>query len=139
VKLPDVLLIDLSKRESFSSVLRETLQSSSIMRVHVLKNSFETFEAGGVETFLARLASFFDPDPIITGLACRPVEKAQLALFTTKQVWLHPPGLNRYSPLFRHPDDSESQRSVGASGCSRWRGHPVRYLVRDRPFSPCGR
>jgi DNA-binding NtrC family response regulator len=76
VKLPDVLLIDLGKRETFSAVLRETLQSSSIMRVHVLKSSFETFEAGGVETSLAHLGSFFDPDLIILVLPAGRLKKA---------------------------------------------------------------
>ena len=75
MRLPDVLLIDLSKRETFSSVLRETLQSSSVMRVQVLKNSFETFEAGDIEANLVRLTSFFEPDLIILVLPVGRLKK----------------------------------------------------------------
>ncbi len=80
MKLPDVLLIDLGKRETFSDVLREALQSSSIMRVHVLKNSLETFDAGSVETYLTRLASFFGPDLIILVLPAGRLKKTSLHL-----------------------------------------------------------
>ncbi|MFZ0927061.1 MAG: sigma 54-interacting transcriptional regulator [Syntrophobacteraceae bacterium] len=80
MKLPDVLLIDLGKRETFSAVLRGAMQSSSIMRVHVLKSSFEAFEAGGVEASLARLASFFDPDLIVLVLPAGRLKNAGLRL-----------------------------------------------------------
>ena len=78
MKQPDVLLIDLTKSEVFSSVLRETLRSSSIMRTHVLKNSLDTFGSGNVETYLARLVSFFDPDLIMLVLPAGQLKKINL-------------------------------------------------------------
>ena len=90
VELPNVLLIDLGRKETSSSVLRETLQSSSIMRVHALKNSFETFEAGGVEKCLTRVASFLDPDLIILVLPAGQLKKVSFNLSRSNRLGFIP-------------------------------------------------
>ena len=77
MKQPDLLIIDLGNSETFSSVLRETLQSSSIVRTHVLKNNMESFDARSMETFLTGLISFFAPDVIMLVLPAGGLRKEQ--------------------------------------------------------------
>jgi DNA-binding NtrC family response regulator len=85
MKMPDVLFIDLGRSEVFSSVLREALRSSSIVRAHLLKFSLETFGTGDVETYLTRLTSFFDPDLIMLVLPAAQLRKIELRLLKSNR------------------------------------------------------
>jgi hypothetical protein len=91
MKEPNVLLVDLAKSENFSSVLRETLRSSPILRIHVLKNSFEVSRAGDVETYLTRLVSFFDPDLIILVLPAGRLKKINYRFLEPTRFGYTPP------------------------------------------------